>query len=249
VFKNLMAKIGIGATKVNLILPKDTLMQGETITAKLMIEPGKTEQKIDHIDVKLILKSQYKKGDATHIVNKSVIDKTINESFVMTPGSTPREMTVELTVPRNIPISFGKTNYYFSTGLDVDSAVDPTDNDIVKIVPCPELACLLSAIEKLGFHHKYDSGESTEQKQEFEFKAEGFMHGKLNELEVAFNLGSDKVDVLMEIDKRSFGLKAMLDMNERHTGLSIPNSEIMSGGVERVAQILKEFIEQEFSKI
>jgi sporulation-control protein len=241
VFKKFLSKIGVGNTKVNLLLPKEEFVQGETFQAKIVIEPGSTEQQIDHIAI--VLESSHAKDENKK--DNFWLQKKINEKFVIKPGSPVKEIPLEITIPRNTPISIKGAKHYFKTSLDVDDALDPTDRDYIIILPCAETAAVLAAIEGLGFVHKSEDGISSGGKvvkgrQEFNFKPSDMLHGKIRELEVDFRILTDSVDLYMEFEKSATGLKPE---KEKHAKLRISNDDIKAGS-DRIKELLASFIQE-----
>jgi sporulation-control protein len=248
VFKKFLSKIGVGNTKVNLLLPKEEFVQGETFQAKIIIEPGSVEQQVDHIDVVLRSTHAYEGYNlATGTGFGQLLHVQINEKFVIAPGSPVKEIPLEITISRNTPISTKAARHYFDTSLDVDDALDPTDKDKVTIIPCPEMTAVMSAIERLGFIHEdvYSGGTVVNGRQEFEFKASGMLHGKINELEVAFEISLDSVDLYMEFEKRVAGTKYEI---EKRAVLRISNKEIALGN-DHIMEILSKFIQAECANL
>jgi sporulation-control protein len=245
-FKKFLSKIGVGNTKVNLLLPKEEFVQGETFQAKIIIEPGSVEQQVDHIDVVLRSSHAYE-GYSSPGMFGQLLHVQINEKFVIAPGLPVKEIPLEIIIPRNTPISTKAAKHYFDTSLEVDDALDPTDKDTVAILSCPEMAAVMSAIERLGFIHKdvYSGGTVVNGRQEFEFKASGMLHGKINELEVAFEVLPDSVDLFMEFEKRIAGTKYEI---EKRAVLRISNKDIAEGNAH-VMEILSKFIQAECANL
>lgn len=251
-FKQMMAGIGIGASKVDLVLPKSSIRQGERFTGKLIIYSGDVEQQVDEIYLNLVM--QTKKEDQ-HIV-RTVDQQRIAGGFVIPAGSPQQELTFEYQIPYDIPISGHKCRYHFQLGLDIKNALDPKDTEYLNIEPSLEMEAVLQGLSNLGFRQQHDSGELEGHFQKFEFVPTGFMRGKLDEVEVIFRRGPQGLTLFMEIDKKSRGLFGALaesmDIDERRVNLTIPYHQLVVNGqpnISEVAQVLSRFIESEYQKI
>jgi len=251
-FKKILASIGIGAANVNLILPKTRYSAGEQISGQLRIGGGMIDQMVDKVYLRLVLNSSFKKDDRIHTISREVAQGVIAEGFEVKAGSATQNLPVSFRIPEEIPVSSFATKYFLVTGLDIASAVDPKDSDMIEILPGPRLAVVMQAIEKeLGFRRKPRTGEFNGRFQEFEYRPDDFMFGKLDELEVVYTVERDGVRLFMQIDKKARGLFGMIaeewDLDERHVSLFVPNGQISTPAV--TASFIGEFIEREFRRV
>jgi len=251
-FKKILANIGIGAANVNLVLPKTSFAAGDQISGQLRIEGGMIDQRVDKVYLKLLLTSRFKKDDRIQTVSREVAQEIIAEGFELKSGDKMQSLPVSFKIPEAIPISAYATKYFLVTGLDIASAVDPKDNDMIEVLPCARQAVVMQAIEKeLGFRRKPHTGEFNGRFQEFEYKPGRFMLGKLDELEVVYQVERDGIRLFMEIDKKAGGLFGMLaeglDLDERHVSLFVPNGQISTPAA--VASFIGDFIEKEYRRV
>lgn len=251
-FKKVMASVGIGAARVDLIPDRQEYRLGEEMQGKLVIYSGDLDQTVDMIY--LHLKMDTKQGDERIVRN--VASVKITDGFTIQANSPRREFTFTYRLPYNIPVSSNRLRYTLSVGMDIKNALDPRDVEPVRILPSLEMEAVLGALNRMGFVHKYDSGEIDYGAQKFEFYPTNFMRGKLDDLEVTFSQNTNTLNLYLEIDRKARGLSGLfmeaLELDERHTRLAIPASELVNGGrpdTERAAQLLKAFIQQEYDKI
>ena len=250
--KKVMASVGIGAARVDLIPDRPEYRQGEDMTGRLVVFSGDLDQKVDMIYLHLRLEA---KQEDQYIV-RDVDSIKITDGFTIEAKAPQKEFTFSYRIPYSIPISSNRAKYTLSVGMDIKNAIDPRDVEHIRILPSLEMDAVLTALDRLGFVHKHDSGEMEHGRQKFEFYPTNFMRGKLDELEVTFTQNQSHLSMLMEIDRKARGLSGLfleaMDLDEKHTRLSVSSGELVSGGrpdVEKAAQLLTSFIEREYNKI
>ncbi|TLM79744.1 MAG: hypothetical protein FDZ75_08735, partial [Actinobacteria bacterium] len=176
--------------------------------------------------------------------------------FVTGPANPQHIIDFTCTVPHNIPLTYGRTRYIMEAGMDIKNAINPTDRKDVRIIPAPEQAAVLTALEQLGFRHKRESGNFNGRRQWFELHPTDFMRSELDELEIAFGLSSADLTVYMQIEKKARGIMGMLldelDMDERHVAIKFSNAQLFPAGkpdIAGTAGMLKKIIRNEYDKI
>lgn len=137
-----LSSIGIGSATVETVLPKTSLHPGETVEVAVELTGGSADQAID--DVAFALHTDVDGEDV-------ILDEfALGESFTLAAGESRTE-TTDLTVPPSAPLTRDGQRVHLETRLDIDWAVDPTDDAPVEVVPGERLAALLEAVERLGF--------------------------------------------------------------------------------------------------
>jgi len=247
-----LSSIGIGSAKVDLILPKNNYRAGERIEGILKVQGGIAEQEVNKIYVQLVVQSKYKAGDEVKEVNKILDHAVLTEGFKISQEEQEREIPVSYLLPEDIPVTTGATQFFLTTGMDISRAVDPRDNDPVEILPGQRLEIVMKALEKeLGFRKKRGTGAFNGRYQEFEYWPSKFMKGRLDELEVIYQVREDGIGLIMQIDKKTGGLLGGLlddlDLDERNVACLIKNNQITTPA--DVSELLAQFIEQEYQKI
>jgi len=232
--KELLSRVGIGAATVDTVLPTTTLTAGESVDAEVHVEGGSAEQEIDEIYFALLTRYETDDSKRTGVVDKF----RVAESFTVDEGDE-RTFDVTVDVPRDTPVTVGRTNVWLETGLDIDWAVDPEDEDPVQVDPGPRLGRAFDALDALGFTVRTAECEavpgglfSTSFVQEIEFVPRGGpFSGRLDELEVVPRPAADHLELGLEVDRRGGLLSEMADMDERLTRITVTDestSEIES---------------------
>lgn len=231
-FKRMLSSVGIGAAKVDTVLFKNQFTQGETIEGVVTIQGGDVEQKID--DIYVSIETHYKGEDTTEVGTLS--KHQLAQSFVIA-ANEKREFPFSMQLPFHTPVTMGNTKVWLQTGLDIKSAIDPSDQDHIQVFPSELLNALFVAIEQLGFTTRqietqkapYHLQHITYIAQQFEYVPySGPFQGKLDEFEIVPIVQANQVTVFMEIDRRARNLGGlfaeMLDTDETRVQLTVgPN--------------------------
>ncbi len=238
----MLASVGIGAAVVDTKLTESWFKAGGTIEGVIDITGGRVDQHIDDIFIYLMTeyhrKVEDRKVKETHVLGKY----KVAESFTVA-ASERKEIPFTFPLPSDTPLSMGKTPIWLKTALDIKQAVDPTDNDFIRVEPSDMVDRIFNAIEELGFrlrkseciHVKTHMQRNHPFVQEFEFvPSSGPFRGELDEIELVLYPEKDRVQLLIEVDKRGKGLlgflEEALDMDERKSMLDISRKETEDAG-------------------
>lgn len=248
-FNRILARIGIGAARVDAKLVNDEFRAGEKIEGIVEVYGGNVEQTIDRIYLRLFT-SYVKEVDDKKVKQDIQLNVfKINEPFTIQPAEK-KEIPFTFQLPDDTPVTLGKTRVWVATGLDIKDAVDPSDIDYVKVLPNLMVTSVMKSMEDLGFRLRQVECEEAPRRmrkrlpfvQEFEFvPAKGPYYGKLDEVEVIVqSLGNGQYELLLEIDRKARGfsgfLSEVLDADESLVRVTVSESEIaqLSATLERV---------------
>ncbi|MEH7115870.1 sporulation protein [Neobacillus vireti] len=238
-FNKVFASVGIGAAEVDTKLEKDTYMPGETVQGVVAIKGGKIDQQID--EIYLALNTTYLRESDER---KYSVTATIDRFRLTTPftirAKENKDIPFSFQLPYDTPLSIGRSKVWVTTGLDIKGAVDPSDQDYLKVVPNPLMSAVFETIDQLGFRLREADCEEAPRRlrgrlpfvQEFEFvPTSGLFRGRLDELEVVFFPGGNgTVDIMFQVDRRARGLAGLfseaLGTDETNVRLTITNEDI-----------------------
>jgi sporulation-control protein len=200
-FKDFMARLGgPGSAQVDLVLDRTHFTPGERVDGKIVIKGGSVVQRINKIDVYLMLSFHAKGHHYTH----PVTSVPFYQSFNVHPGEF-KEFPFHFQLPTNLLVTGHSVSYYFKTKLDLAGAIDQTDRDHIEIIPPKPLQSIFMALDQLGFREKHDSREFNGYVQEFSFFPTGLFRDQIKELEFAVAIDPHGVRLLLEIELYSFG--------------------------------------------
>lgn len=253
-FNRMMASVGIGAAKLDTLLEKSAYCPGEEIRGVVRIQGGAVAQRIEGIDLSIM--TTYLKE-----VNDSKIPQNVQLGTVrVTPPidvgpNAALELPFAFYLAPNTPLSIGRSSVWIKTTADIRSAVDPTDNDRIEVLPTPAMRAVMQAIELLGFRMREAEtlyaprlgGPHSPFVQEFEFVPySGNYRGRLDELEVVFLRNSpSELELLLQIDRKATSLFGMfaeaMDMDETFVKVRITAADAQRGP-QHVASLLDQII-------
>lgn len=142
--RRVLASIGIGAATVNTVFPRTGFSPGDTATARVELNGGETTQEVQGFY--FALKTRSNGGGTERVIGKFTVDKTVT----ITPGED-RSFPVDIHFPLWTPITTGGVTVWLETGLTIDWAKDPTDEDHIEVSPGTHVTTLLAAVDDLGF--------------------------------------------------------------------------------------------------
>jgi sporulation-control protein len=236
-FHKMLARIGIGAATVDTKLLSERLMVGDEVEGVVEITGGHSEQTIDSIYLSLYATYTVEVDDRKTTSHALIGKWNIVERFTIGTHEQ-RQIPFRFTLPLDTPISVGKTKVWLHTGLDIKQALDPTDQDYIRVEPIPVMNAVLAGMEQIGFRlreaecKRIAGAHRLPFMQEFEYVPKsGPFRGKLDEVEIVFlALSQHEVEVRMQIDRRARGLGSLLaeafDLDESHIRFRVTSAEI-----------------------
>ena len=238
--KKVLATVGIGNATVDTVLASETVRPGETVDAEVRVEGGNAEQEVRHIDLEF--ETYYHTEDGRR--EGTVDTARLTDGFTVEPDGS-RTIDTAVEIPWGTPLTMGGVDVWLETELDV-TGVDPEDKDYLDVQPTDRMQAVFDAAESLGCSlHTAKNEEvpgwgSNRFVQEFEFRPSGGpFRGDLDELELIFDPGPDRLTVRVEVDRRGGLLSELADTDERKASFTVTTAD--AGGIERD---LRELIER-----
>lgn len=238
-FNKVFASIGIGSATVDTRFEKDSFMPGEEVRGVVHVKGGNVEQQIE--DIYLSLNTTYLKesDDRKHTMKATIERFNLSKAFVILPNEM-KEIPFTFCIPLDTPVSIGRTKIWMETGVDIKSAVDPSDKDYIKVIPNPLMEAVLNTVPELGFRlREADCEEVPYHKrrrmpfvQEFEFvPISGPYRGRLDELEVVlFPLSGEELEIVLQVDRKARGLGGFLaealEMDETNVKILVNRNDL-----------------------
>lgn len=207
----LLSRFGIGSATIDLIPDETTVQPGGEVEAHLELEGGTSDQTVEDIEIALVTRFQAEREDDSYPTQYVLWDTEFREGFTVEAGVDRSLDVPPIQLPRFTPVTKGKADVWIQTGLDIDWAVDPSDEDQLDVEPGPRLQGVLDAMEQLGFGLRSVVNEEFETRytplpfvQRFAFRGgEGSLAGKLDEvvLRPIQAEGNAEFVVLMNVDR------------------------------------------------
>lgn len=250
-FKKMLASVGVGAAKVNTELDNPEVIPGGVISGTVYIQGGDVEQSVDRIYLSIHTHYLRERDDRKFKEKATIAKFLLTDGFILQPGAK-LEKQFSFDLPENLPLTLHSAEVWVETGLDIASAVDPSDRDLLRVVPTQEMRTVLDAIDILGFKLREVTNDYAPKLggnlpfvQEFEFVPTNKFRGYLDELEVLFYPMDDSLELLLQIDRRARGLSGIfseaMGTDESFVRLHLYERHL-ARGAQSVAQGLEEVI-------
>ncbi|CAM4165936.1 sporulation protein [Paenibacillus alkaliterrae] len=155
IFKKVLSRIGIGGVKVDLELASSEVTAGEAVEGIVRIQGGSVEQLLHACEINLYAEyTSYEtnpQGEQRTRSVKTVIQSyTLELDFVLQPYEN-RELPCSLLIPLHTPPRLTREKVWLQTAISLEKAVDPSDKDVIEVLPDPLLRRFLNTMERLGF--------------------------------------------------------------------------------------------------
>jgi len=214
-FKNISAALGFGGAKVDTILDHNEVVQGGLVAGHVKVVAGKVDQHIDAIIIKLMTKVKQEIDDSIQFVDHVLAQYSVSEPF-NAEAEIEYRFDFQFNLHPEAPITTlavdnNQCLVWLDTELDIEYAIDASDEDVIHVAPLPVVASIISKIidDKDLKLVKADmesgtismSGFTNESGayQEVEFRQSSFF--SRGELELTFILKDDTIYGLAEIDR------------------------------------------------
>ncbi|WNQ08973.1 sporulation protein [Paenibacillus aurantius] len=253
-FNKFLAKIGIGSAEIDTVLEQTHYTPGDEVRGEIRLRGGSVEQQIETIALSVMTEYIKESNDNKYHQRAEIARIHVTPPFLLQAGEG-REIPFSFRLPARTPLTLGRTPVWIRTELEIQGAVDPSDNDRIEVYPSAEMRTVLDGVEEAGFRFRKAECEYTAHLggglpflQEFEFTPTGRFRGRLDEVEIMF-VGQDEggIDLLLQIDRRARGLSSLFaeafDMDESFVRLRLSSGEL-AGGPHAVAGTLSGIIER-----
>jgi sporulation-control protein len=215
-FKQLLASAGIGACKIDTQLDSNQCVPGGSLKGNIQIQGGAVAQQINGFDLALMTRVKVSTDNGEHYQNFCLQRFRLADAMLVEAGAR-HQVPFELRLGEELPVTHlpnhtvGKV--WLSTEADIAMAMDPSDNDLLRIDATPLVLNCIDAMLALGYQlQKIDVEKGYLQVpgkrsksgcyQEFEFRPRQWLSG-IKEVELSFIPDGADVLMLVEVD-RSF---------------------------------------------
>jgi len=216
VFKKMMQKLGVGGPSVDTVLANPNCRPGGFLEGQVHVVGGDHAVEIEYVALGLTTRVEVETSDGEYNANQEFHRQRLTGSFKLEAGAR-HDLGFRFDVPWETPITevYGQHLHGMTMGLatelEVARAVDKSDLDPVAVHPLPAQERILDALLRLGFRFTRADVErgrvhGAEQTlpfyQEIEFHPPAQYASGINQLELTFLSTPQKLQVVLEIDKR-----------------------------------------------
>lgn len=143
-FKKLLAAIGVGGASVDTRLLNASLQPGQTFEARIVLKGGEVSQSIAGLELALMTRVKVSDGDSSHFINHCLASWRISEGFELQAGEERELPFIGQLHPETpfteLPVRNNQCRVWLQTGLAIDYAIDPGDQDLLQI-QLPSCCC------------------------------------------------------------------------------------------------------------
>ncbi|MBD1372534.1 sporulation protein [Hazenella sp. IB182357] len=250
-FKSLLASLGVGSAKIDLVLSHNRIQMGEQVTGKIVLTGGEVEQSIDELSVTFSLASSYRTDDLDIPVHEKIAHIPIFSKPFQIDAGEVKEFPFSFVCPNLIPVSSLNTRYYFKTDLEINKGIDAEDRDFVDIIPADGLLKnFLDGFKQLGFVHHIEgyNGERLGGWQMIHFRPTSWLSGEFDEIFFMYQPKHtlNGVSGRFELDKKTSGIFGKiadeLDLDEKKGRFYFDQADLAT--VDQAASTIRSFIEK-----
>ncbi|SFJ01726.1 sporulation protein [Thermoflavimicrobium dichotomicum] len=233
-FETLLASLGVGSAKIDLILDKPYVTAGEKVTGKIIVKGGSTEQTIEGLSVNFKMES-HQAANLNKITEKIAAISISEEPFTVQPDEI-KTFPFHFTCPNHIPFSSISTKYFFDSDLEILRGIDSHDRDYIKVLPTGMTKLFLDGLDLLGFKPKWEAltPEQGRWGQIIHFQPTTHFAGKFNQVAFYLQPGtSDQelefyYDFIMKVTEDHGALFELFHLNEKEGKYTFTADEISS---------------------
>lgn len=127
--KKFLSTIGIGSMKVDTIVDQPDLAHGESLSGKIYIDGGQSEQMIDFIKLEVIKRSEGHREDSDFDVTNDVVAKYMIETIGSVKSKETRMVPFEIMPDERWEYDKDQAKLFLRTSVHITGAVDVQDED------------------------------------------------------------------------------------------------------------------------
>jgi sporulation-control protein len=188
-------------------IPSSTIVEvGGTLDGHVQIIGSEKDVAVHELALDLNIGCMIESGDEKRY--GSFVCASLKLPLDMIPAGSDRLIPFGLPVPLSAPVSAGQCKAWLSTRLDMPMAIDPRDEDTIRIVPNGLMRRAISAVESLGFRlgeveTEYHARRTYPLVQEFDFRPAGWRGGRIEEVELSFSPKGKKTNLRLTVDRKA----------------------------------------------
>ncbi|WP_033541690.1 sporulation protein [Planococcus sp. CAU13] len=128
-FKDFLSSIGIGSMKIDTVVERPHLEEGETLNGTIYLEGGDSDQKIDYIELQVIKLTEGHREDSDFHVLENVITKQTLEfaGSVKSKGTVMQQF--DIIPDERWLLENNKSRLILRTTVHILNGVDAMDED------------------------------------------------------------------------------------------------------------------------
>lgn len=247
IINKIMATVGIGSVSVDTVIENPSVRAGEEVRGYITIKGGKTPQRIEDMYLYVMTKVE-KETTNIKLTGKEKVQKVVVPVGKTISTGDTLNLPFKFILNKQTPFTTLKTPVWIHTGLEIKTALDPKDNDSLKVSAGEYLQAVLDAFERLDLviyrvvnvEDLYYS--SMPFLQQIEFRPTGSYKYELNYVKLMYVLHEASIELILEVCKSSEDM----DLEDKKVRFYIEFEDLKNKDTFQISQIIKNKIEKEY---
>lgn len=127
----ILSSIGIGHVKVDTVVSKGEIKQGDTIHGEVILEGGNADQPINEVRLVLLHKYEEDKEDSDFPYHEKELKTVILNDIGTIKAGEKKTIPFQFPTETSHPKTDDTNETLLRTTVDIPQAVDPTDEDSI----------------------------------------------------------------------------------------------------------------------
>lgn len=133
-WKEFLSSIGIGSIKVDTIVENPTLTPASELKGEVVIEGGMSDQEVNKIVLTIFIREEDYRKDSDFSYHEKELHGFALEEIGTVKAEEVKRVPFKFLLSKDHPISDKGTETFLRTLVDIPQAVDPVDEDSIKVV-------------------------------------------------------------------------------------------------------------------
>jgi sporulation-control protein len=133
-WKDFLSSIGIGNIKVDTLVEHPTLTPASELTGEVVIEGGLSDQEVNKIVLTVFIRTDDYRKDSDFSYHEKELHGFALDNIGVVKAEEVKRIPFKFSLAKDHPVTDEKTETFLRTTVDIPQAVDPTDEDSIKIV-------------------------------------------------------------------------------------------------------------------
>ncbi|WP_421378572.1 sporulation protein [Bacillus salacetis] len=133
-WKDFLSSIGIGNIKVDTVVENPTLTPSSDLKGEVVIEGGLSDQQVNKVVLTVFIRTDDYREDSDFSYHEKELHGYALDEIGVVKAEEVKRIPFKFSLSKEHPISDDKTETFLRTTVDIPQAVDPTDEDSIKVV-------------------------------------------------------------------------------------------------------------------
>ncbi|WP_409250901.1 sporulation protein [Bacillus sp. SCS-153A] len=133
-WKEFLSSIGIGNIKVDTVVENPVTTPSSELKGEVVIEGGMSDQQVNKIVLTVFIRTEDYREDSDFSYHEKELHGYALTEVGVVKAEEEKRIPFKFSLSKEHPLTDDKTETFLRTTVDIPQAVDPTDEDSIKIV-------------------------------------------------------------------------------------------------------------------